>query len=415
MRRWSSVVVAITLLAAACGSEDASTPTSSSAAPTSSETSTTSTEPGATTPTTIALVEVDPDDQRVTVDTTAPNLGSTSTTTAQPETTVAEVTGTTLAPSEAPTIEAIGPGRPQWFSTDNSTLVVANVRDSGGPVSCDGLPRPSLDRLPLDDSEPTVAVLGTSPEALGQLARPDFDVAALLDGCGGEVTTLWVGNEAPNGLMARMQPVALDRSVSVVGEFTTRAEGTAFVGSTVGQGSTEPMVIEIDARSGVVTNLFPGEYLRVAAVADGTYLGLTWGGELRHLESDGTLLDSTTATAFALAADRSTAAVFTESTVELGPAGGAPTAVIPLPAAGPEQGRWSAVVLPDGDGVVFTRQSAVDQPIWWATGTGELVELVAADQWSELVLNGDGQSVATSRPLADTADPFAEEAVVITR
>jgi hypothetical protein len=46
--------------------------------------------------------------------------------------------------------------------------------------------------------------------------------------------------------------------------------------------------------------------------------------------------------------------------------------VVALPAAGSDQGQWHAVVLPGDDGVVFTRRSAIDQPIWWATAAGEL-------------------------------------------
>ncbi len=407
MRRlWIAVGTAVALMVAGCGSEDAGgagAPVTSipQGGPTAPSTS------GDVARTTIPLVSVDP---------AAVATGGQGTTTTEDRPsppTSAAVPATTLPPDRVPGVQVIGRGRPQWFSPNGSAVIVADTDDSVTGATC-AVGEPSvLYRQPLGRAERTLAILGPRQPA-GQRARPAKGTVGILDSCGGQLTAVWTGDEAANGLIAGLTEHPFAQPIDPAGVFTVTPDGTGFIGSTLATDAAAAGVVRIDAVSGMVDPLFLGEYLQINQRSDGSYLGVTWAGEVRSLAADGTLIDVRVGGPIAVSPGGETAVVFTDQGLEIDRRGQEPVRVSVAGAADTDQGPWTAAVLPDDQGVVFTRRSGVDQPIFRATLDGDLVQLLPADQWGDLVVSGNGARLATSRPVEDPTQLFAEETVVIT-
>lgn len=404
-RWWVVVVVLAALVATACGSEDIAGPTTTTTGPTS--TSATTTAPGG--PGTIPpLVSVDPGDAAIIRD------GPTTTVEAAPPPTVTEpptVTATTLPTADQPAPQPLGPGSPRWFSRNGNAVVIADDDPAQPGATCAGATQPVLYRQPTGPQPRTLAVLDDDPTLTGERAFLGDDRVSLLATCDGLLTSLWVGDEVANGTMARFEPVALSAPVSTVGPINRGADGGSFLVAATSTSTSEAAVVRVDAQTGAVRTLFTGDHVQAVEMADGSFLALTVAGQLRHIGENGELMDSRPGRAVAASPTGVATAVFTADGLELTHPGGVVT--IEVAGAGSDElGPWELVVADDGR-TLFTRRSAVDQPLWLATADGALVQLLDADQWRSLVLSSDGARLAASRPVADPADPFAEETVVI--
>ena len=406
--RWG-LVVALTLVAA-CGSEDTADPRQQTPPSTSASTTT---ERPASTPSTIPLVLVDPNDVDTDPSSTTPPTTSAETAPATAPPPSAPIPATSLPAAEQPTVEQIGPGRPQWFSTDASTVVVSS-RTGPPSARCEGSGEPELFRQPLADQPRSVAVLGQNADAVGVATRPEPARLALAEGCLGAPLRLWIGDESPNGLAARMVDRPLSQAVTASGLMTPSADGRAFIGTSRPTGPGVPEVVRVDAETGQVTTLFAGDYLEVIELVDGTFVVLG-AREARLLEADGTLVDALDGEAIGASPDRSVYVIFTQSTIEVGDIDADDVQSVARPADGSDSLGTYRPVVDDDRTVVFTRRAGRANPVWELRPDGALVELLPADEWGDLVASVDGTLLATSRPAGDPEQPFAEDAVLIRR
>ncbi|MEA2844443.1 MAG: hypothetical protein QOJ69_2114, partial [Actinomycetota bacterium] len=199
---------------------------------------------------------------------------STTTTTVSPTSTVP-----VIRYDQPSTVKLVGTGFVDGASLDGSAAYVEQEDPQFPQLGCEGQPEPVLFRLPLDGGERQL--LGTTENQLhGHVIFGHGNRIAVVGGCEGFFTDLWVGNETLDGHVNGIRRVAVgdlaDGQTLATFSVSWSADGSSLLGAVNALDGGSGRVVAIDPDSGALTTLFDAGATRgvaqVGQLADGSYV-----------------------------------------------------------------------------------------------------------------------------------------------
>lgn len=348
--------------------------------------------------------------------------GSTTVSTA-PSTTV---TPTTVSPPTSVPVDYSKPAAPKTIGTgfiagtsrDGSAVYVEEEDPTFPEPGCEGQPAPVLFRLPVGGGERQLLATKAQP-VRGQLERATGGKVALIDGCEGFLSTLYVGTDTPDGRLGEFTKVALPDGSGggrpAPSTLTFTVDGTALVGADnlprnpEGNGGTP--IVRLDPSSGKATDVFtvPGiesGVFQVAEMADHIY-AVSGGGRVQIFTASGELKSKADGNGFALSPDRRTLAVYGPGGVSsLTPGGNGPQPLVPA-----QSGRQidSAQYSPDGRTVAYVSSGDGgndNQVELVVVASKQVVPVVGPGPYGRVYFTGDGKAVVMNRFQSTPANTF---------
>lgn len=296
---------------------------------------------------------------------------------------------------EAP--RRVGTGFLDGASPDGRAAYVEEERPEFPEVGCEGQPQPVLVRLDLDDGRREV--LATPQLAIrGEVVSGRGGRVVLADGCEGFLSRLVVGTETPDGRLRDLREVPLAEGGGPINpaSISWSRDAATLVGAQGSVPDGDPRVVRIDPGTGSVTPLFAvaglGEVLLRVAELEGGGFAVAGGGRVELRTGDGRRESLADGNDFTVAPDGRTLIVFGRTVALLGVGQG------PSQLVGADSGReiTSADVAPDGRAVVYLTSSegGADNRVRLVTlDDRRMVDVVGSGQWGRVLFSGDGAAV----------------------
>ena len=175
------------------------------------------------------------------------------------------------------TVSLVGTGLVDGASLDGSAVFVQEEDPRFPQLGCEGQPQPVMFRLPLAGGEREL--IGNGEDHLhGRIVHGQGDRIAIVSGCEGFFTALWVGTETLDGRVSglRKVPVQVSEGQALAPfSISWSANGLALLGAVniFGGGG---LVVSIDPDSGALTTVFDAQagsgVSQVGQFADGSYV-----------------------------------------------------------------------------------------------------------------------------------------------
>lgn len=333
--------------------------------------------------------------------------GSTTTTTAAPSTTIPVVRY-----DQPSTVKLVGTGFVDGSSLDGSAIFVEEEDPKFPQLGCEGQPEPVLFRLPLAGGERQL--VGTGEDRLhGRILHGQGEKIAIVSGCEGSFTALWVGTETLDGHVNGLRKVA----VGEVGEgkglapfsVSWSANGLSLVGSVNGFTGGPGRIVSIDPDSGALTTLFEadatGGVAQVGQLADGSYV-VAADAKVSIRDAQGTVKGQGAGNGFELAADLQSVIAYGDEVLLLAPGAPRPVRLVP---GSPGRQITSAALSPDGRAVVYNMSDADsgNEISLLTVEDAQMYKLAGPGALGRVFFTGDGTGVVFNqfRPSPDfTAD-----------
>lgn len=333
--------------------------------------------------------------------------------------------GTSVTPTTAVPVDytkvapprTLGTGTVVGTSRDGSAIYVEEEDPSFPEPGCEGQPAPVLFRLPVAGGDRQLLATKAQP-IRGEVARAAGDKIAVVDGCEGFLSAIYVGTDTAEGRLGAITEVALpdgsDGSRPAPSSLTWTADGNGLVGAdnlaSQQGGSDGTPIVRLDPSTGKVSELFsvPGietGVAQVAELADGT-LAVAGGGRVQIFDTGGKLVTKADGNGFALSPDRRTLAVFGSALSRLDVGGQGPQPLVP-----PKAGRQitSAEFSPDGRAVAYISSGDAgndNQVELVVVDSRQVVPVVGPGPYGRVYFTGDGEALAMNRFQSTPANTF---------
>ena len=252
------------------------------------------------------------------------------------------------------TVSLIGTGLVDGSSLDGSALFVEEEDPRFPQLGCEGQPAPVLFRLPLAGGEREL--VGNGEDHLhGRIVHGQGEKIAIVSGCEGFFTDLWVGTESLDGRVSDLRKVPVevsDGQALAPFSISWSANGLALLGAVniVGGGA---LVVSIDPDSGAVTTVFDAQarsgVSQVGQLADGSYV-VAAEAKVSIRDAQGTVKIQAAGNGFELATDLLTVIAYGSEVLLLAPTASRPVRLVP---GKPGHEVTSASLSPDGRAVAY--------------------------------------------------------------
>lgn len=223
----------------------------------------------------------------------------------------------------------LGTGLVEAVSVDGSALLVADHGGRSETPGCQGLPAPSLQRVPLDGGERTAvrSAEGNRPVRGRVLRGPGGKVAVVYE-CRAFTTEVLVGTETADGRLEDLTRLAdgLAPETRLQAWSASGGQLLAISTATPPGSSPEPVAVRIDPAGGAVTQLFQGGMQQVGELADGSLVVATDDNRVRIRRPSGEWSADAPGRSFAIAPDGRRVAAYGDD-ITLMTAAGVDTAV----------------------------------------------------------------------------------------
>jgi hypothetical protein len=330
---------------------------------------------------------------------------TTTTTTASPSTTVP-----VIKYDRPSTVKLVGTGFVDASSLDGSALFVEEEDPRFPQPGCEGQPEPVLFRLPLAGGERQL--IGSGDDRLhGRVLHGQGEKIAVVAGCEGSFTALWVGTESLDGHVSGLRKVAVGDvgSEKSLAPFSVSwsANGLSLVGAVNGFTAGPGQVVSIDPDSGAVTALFEAGagVSQVGQLVDGSYV-IASEAKVSIRDAKGTVTSQAAGNGFELAKDLRSVIAYGDEVLLLAPGAARPVRLVP---GAPGKQVTSASPSPDGRAVVynFSDTGGANEISLLTVEDAQMYKLAGAGPLGRVVFSGDGTAVVFNqfRPPPDfTAD-----------
>ncbi len=272
------------------------------------------------------------------------------------------------------TVKLVGTGFVDGSSLDGSAIFVEQEDPRFPQLGCEGQPEPVLFRQPLAGGEREL--IGSGEDHLhGQVLHGQGDKLAIVSGCEGFFTALWVGTETLDGHVNGLRKVAVgeigDGMTLATFSVSWSADGVSLLAVVNGLTGGPGRVVSIDPDSGAVTPLFEvgatSGASQVGQLADGSYV-VAADGKVSFRDAKGGVTGQADGNSFTLATDLKSVIAYGDEVLLMAPGAARPVRLVP---GVPGKQVTSAVASPDGRAVVYNFSDV--------NGTNEVLLLTVAD------------------------------------
>ena len=308
------------------------------------------------------------------------------------------------------TVKLVGTGLVDGTSLDGSAIFVAEEDPQFSQLGCEGQPEPVLFRLPLAGGDREL--IGTAEDHLhGRVLHGQGGKIAIVAGCEGFFTALWVGTETPDGHVNGLRKVAIgevgDGQTLAPFSVSWAANGQSLLGAVNGFTGGPGRIVSIDPDSGALATLFEAGATsgvsQVGQFSDGSYV-VAADGKVSIRDATGAVTREGLGNGFQLATDLQTVIVYGDEVLVMAPGAARPVRLVP---GEPGKQVTSAAPSPDGRAVVynFSDTGGTNEIFLLTVADTHMSKLAGPGPLGRVFFSGDGTAVVFNqfRPAPDFA------------